>query len=61
MATIKDIQNGALHPLYTGLYGSSHDAEDQDRRYTTLSEEHVRCFGQSSFSLFSTAGRSELG
>ena len=41
MATIKDIQNGALHPLYTGLYGSSHDAEDQDRRYTTLSEEQM--------------------
>jgi galactokinase len=32
-----------------------------DERYTALAEEHTRLFGVKDFSLFSTAGRSELG
>jgi len=61
MATIKDIQHGALHTAYRGLYGSSYDRNDQDARFLALGEEHLRHFGEHDFSLFSTAGRSELG
>ena len=61
MATITDIQNGALHHAYRGLYGSTYDTDDQDRRYLALAEEHLRLFKERDFSLFSTAGRSELG
>ena len=61
MATINEIKDGALHHAYRGLYGSSHDQHDQDRRYLAVAEEHLRRFGEHTFSLFSTAGRSELG
>ena len=61
MATITDIQNGALHHAYRGFYGSTYDTDDQDRRYLALAEEHLRLFKERDFSLFSTAGRSELG
>ncbi len=50
-----------MHSSYSGLYGSSFDEADQDRRYSALAKEHTRLFGSPSFSLFSTAGRSELG
>ena len=61
MATITDIKNGALHHAYRGLYGSTYDRGDQDRRYLALGEQHLRLFKEPNFSLFSTAGRSELG
>ncbi len=61
MATIEAIQNGLLHEVYTSLYGNSCDQADMDKRYLNLIKTHQELFGQTEPSLFSTAGRTELG
>ncbi|MFA5448417.1 MAG: galactokinase family protein [Sphaerochaeta sp.] len=61
MARVEDIKQGVLHDLYPRLYGPSYNQEVMDERYTALAEEHTHLFGVKDFSLFSTAGRSELG
>ncbi|NMA22499.1 MAG: galactokinase family protein, partial [Spirochaetales bacterium] len=61
MARVEDIKQGVLHDLYPRLYGPSYNQEVMDERYNALAEEHTHLFGVKDFSLFSTAGRSELG
>ncbi len=61
MARVEDIKQGVLHALYPRLYGPSYNQQAMDERYIALAEEHIRLFEVKDFSLFSTAGRSELG
>ena len=61
MARKEAIQKGLLHTVYPSLYGNSFQAEDMDKRFISLVEEHTNLFKEQDVSLFSTAGRSELG
>lgn len=61
MATIREVERGELHPLYPQLYGKDCDTEQMDSRYLSLIGQHTRLFNQESPSLYSTAGRTELG
>ena len=61
MATIGEIKNATLHQLYPKLYGQHCNNEHMDVRYIALIEQHHRLFGEENPSLFSTAGRTELG
>jgi galactokinase len=61
MATIAEIKKGMLHPLYEKLYGKRYDTAEKDQRMIHLLMEHERIFGKNDATLFSTAGRSELG
>ncbi len=61
MARTEMIQRGLLHAQYPSLYGNSYQAEDMDKRFTSLVEAHTKLFKEQDVSLFSTAGRSELG
>ena len=61
MATITQINQGLLHDQYEALYGKRYDTEAMDQRMVHLLLEHERLFGENDVSLFSTAGRSELG
>lgn len=61
MATIAQVKNGALHGKYEDLYGKRYDKSEQDQRMVHILLEHERLFGKKEATLFSTAGRSELG
>jgi len=61
MATVREVQNGALHLRYPEFYGNVYDEAEHDRRYQTLIETHAKLFSEENPILFSTAGRSELG
>lgn len=61
MARKEALQTGLLHAQYPSLYGNSFQAEDMDKRFISLVEEHTNLFKEQDVRLFSTAGRSELG
>jgi len=61
MATIHEVKTGSLHTLYPELYGQHCNTEQMDARYITLIEQHRHLFKEESPSLYSTAGRTELG
>ncbi len=61
MATKHDVERGLLHQQYPALYGNVFDQDDMDRRFASLLESHQTLFGYAKASLFSTAGRTELG
>ena len=61
MATKHAVEQGLLHQIYPSLYGDAFDQADMDRRFIRLVETHQSLFSQASPSLFSTAGRTELG
>ncbi len=61
MATIDTLRQGVLHSIYPQLYGDLYDQEQMDERFITLAERHQEYFAAADFSLFSTAGRVELG
>lgn len=61
MANLNEVKEGALHTAYPALYGNAYDAKEMDQRMIHLLLEHDRLFGEKNASLFSTAGRSELG
>lgn len=61
MATKHAIEQGLLHEHYPALYGDTFDAADMDMRFVQLVEKHQRLFGHENPSLYSTAGRTELG
>lgn len=61
MATVHDVQQGILHERYEELYGKVYDEAKHDLRYQELIETHIKLFDNENPTLFSTAGRSELG
>ncbi len=61
MATREAVKQGLLHTIYPELYGSKYQVHDMDERYMHLIKEHEQLFKQGDPSLFSTAGRTELG
>lgn len=61
MANLTDVKTGKLHAAYPQLYGNAYDEKEMDQRMIHLLLEHDRLFGEKNASLFSTAGRSELG
>ncbi|NLE16806.1 MAG: galactokinase [Spirochaetales bacterium] len=61
MATRLAVEQGLLHQHYPSLYGHTYDESEMDRRFGKLVETHQNLFGQASPSVFSTAGRTELG
>lgn len=61
MATTQAIRQGLLHEGYPQIYGNTYATEDMDARFITLLEQHKTLFGQTDATLFSTAGRTELG
>ncbi|WP_320130222.1 galactokinase family protein [uncultured Sphaerochaeta sp.] len=61
MANLKTIKNGELHTVYPLLYASNYDEADMDNRFASLLKTHANLFSKQDASLFSTAGRSELG
>ncbi len=61
MATRHAVEQGLLHQHYPSLYGQTYDESEMDRRFGHLIETHQNLFGQVSPSVFSTAGRTELG
>ena len=61
MATISDIQKGMIHSHYRSLYGQTFDPTRCDQRVIDLIKTHIELFGHANPTLFSTAGRTELG
>ncbi len=61
MATVEMIKEGVLHEVYPHLYATSYNQGEMDERYISLLEEHSKLFDREGATLFSTAGRSELG
>lgn len=61
MATKHAVEQGFLHQLYPSLYGDTFDNADMDMRFVQLIEKHQSLFSRTDPSLFSTAGRTELG
>ena len=61
MIDIQGIKNKKLHSIYPSLYGNNLDLDYLDNRFISLIKKHKELFNKESASLFSTAGRTELG
>lgn len=61
MINIDNIKNKSLHNIYPNLYGKNLDNELLDKRFINLLKKHNELFKNKTASLFSTAGRTELG
>lgn len=61
MARASEITAGALHSVYPSLYGSGCNTEEMDSRWASLLEKYRKDWDSQEASLFSAAGRTELG
>ncbi|MGD1822258.1 MAG: galactokinase [Pleomorphochaeta sp.] len=61
MISINEIKDKALHSIYPNLYGKNIDLDYYDNRFISLLENHFELFKNEKASIFSTAGRTELG
>lgn len=50
-----------LHGIYPDLYGRDYDEKEMDSRFSHLIEKHKELFGKTDPSIFSAAGRTEIG